>query len=79
MRLVVTEKPSVAQAVAKVIGAYKREDGYLEGSGYLVSWCVRQLVELAQPQDSDEKYAKWRFEDLPMLPLDWHTVVSPSR
>ena len=78
MRLVVTEKPSVAQAVAKVIGAYKREDGYLEGSGYLVSWCVGHLVELAQPQDYDEKYAKWRFEDLPILPQDWQTVVSPS-
>lgn len=78
MRLVVTEKPSVAQAVAKVIGAYKREDGYLEGSGYLVSWCVGHLVELAHPQDYDEKYAKWRFEDLPILPQDWQTVVSPS-
>ena len=78
MRLVVTEKPSVAQAVAKVIGAYKREDGYLEGSGYLVSWCVGHLVELAQPQDYDEKYAKWRFEDLPILPQDWQTVVSPA-
>lgn len=78
MRLVVTEKPSVAQAVAKVIGAYKREDGYLEGSGYLVSWCVGHLVELAQPQDYDEKYAKWRFEDLPILTQDWQTVVSPA-
>lgn len=78
MRLVVTEKPSVAQAVAKVIGAYKREDGYLEGSGYLVSWCVGHLVELAQPQDYDEKYAKWRFEDLPIFPQDWQTVVSPA-
>lgn len=78
MRLVVTEKPSVAQAVAKVIGAYKREDGYLEGSGYLVSWCVGHLVELAQPQDYDEKYAKWRFEDLPIFPQGWQTVVSPA-
>ena len=56
MKLVITEKPSVAQTVAKVIGAYKREDGYIEGSGYIVSWCVGHLVELAQPQGYDEKY-----------------------
>lgn len=78
MKLVITEKPSVAQAVSKVIGAYKREDGYIEGSGYIVSWCVGHLVELAQPQDYDERYAKWRFEDLPILPENWKTVVSSA-
>lgn len=78
MKLVITEKPSVAQAVAKVIGAYKREDGYIEGSGYIVSWCVGHLVELAQPQDYDEKYEKWRFTDLPILPEEWKTVVSSA-
>ena len=76
MKLVIAEKPSVAQAIAKVLGAYKREDGYCEGSGYLVSWCVGHLVELAQPHDYDEKYAKWRFEDLPIMPEVWQTVVS---
>lgn len=75
-KLVIAEKPSVAQAIAKVLGAYKREDGYCEGSGYLVSWCVGHLVELAQPHDYDEKYAKWRFEDLPIMPEVWQTVVS---
>jgi DNA topoisomerase-3 len=76
MKLVIAEKPSVAQAIGKIIGAYKREDGYLEGSGYLVSWCVGHLVELAQPQIYDEKYTKWRYEDLPILPENWQTVVS---
>lgn len=78
MKLVITEKPSVAQTVAKVIGAYKREGGYIEGSGYIVSWCVGHLVELAQPQDYDEKYEKWRFTDLPILPESWKTVVSSA-
>lgn len=78
MKLVITEKPSVAQTVAKVIGAYKREDGYIEGSGYIVSWCVGHLVELAQPQDYDEKYEKWRFADLPILPDEWKTVISTA-
>ena len=59
MILVITEKPSVASAVSKVIGAYKREDGYFEGSGYIVSWCVGHLVELAKPEEYDEKYSKW--------------------
>lgn len=76
MQLVIAEKPSVAQSIAKVIGAYKREDGYLEGSGYIVSWCVGHLVELAQPQDYDEKYARWRIEDLPIMPQEWNFNIS---
>ena len=57
-RLVVSEKPSVAMAYAKVLGVTNRKDGYLEGNGYLVSWCVGHLVELSQPEAYDEKYAK---------------------
>ena len=79
MQLVIAEKPSVAKSIANVIGAYKREDGYLEGSGYIVSWCVGHLVELAAPQDYDEKYLKWSIEDLPINPahLDgWQYKVS---
>jgi DNA topoisomerase-3 len=68
MKLVIAEKPSVAQSLAKVIGANKRQDGYLEGDGYLVSWCVGHLVELSAPERYDERYAKWRLEDLPILP-----------
>lgn len=58
MKLVLAEKPSVAQSIAKVLGAAKREDGYLEGNGYVVSWCVGHLVELAQPEVYDAKYSK---------------------
>ena len=68
MKLVIAEKPSVAQSLARVIGANKRQNGYLEGGGYLVSWCVGHLVELSAPERYDERFAKWRLEDLPILP-----------
>ena len=77
-RLVITEKPSVAQAYAKVLGATNRQDGYLEGGGYLVSWCVGHLVELAPPNVYDEKYVKWSAADLPILPEKWQYLVSTS-
>ena len=77
-KLVITEKPSVAQSIAKVIGADKREDGYLEGNGYLVSWCVGHLVELAPPEAYDEKYEKWRYSDLPILPSEWKYQISDA-
>lgn len=78
MKLVIAEKPSVAQSIAKVIGAERREDGYLEGNGYLVSWCVGHLVELASPESYDERYEKWRYEDLPILPKDWNYQVADA-
>ena len=59
MYLVLGEKPSVAQAYAKVLGAVKREEGYLEGNGYLVSWCLGHLAEYVPPEVYDEKYQKW--------------------
>ena len=77
-KLVICEKPSVAQSVGKVLGATKRCDGYLEGAGFIVSWCVGHLVELAQPEAYGETYAKWRLEDLPILPEKWRYQVSPS-
>lgn len=77
-QLVIAEKPSVAQSIAKVIGAAKRRDGYLEGGGVLVSWCVGHLVELSEPQEYDAKYAKWRKEDLPILPDPFRYRVSDS-
>ena len=76
MNLVIAEKPSVAQSIAKVIGATTKHDGYLEGSGYLVSWCVGHLVELAEPEEYDGKYEKWRKEDLPIIPSVWEYQVS---
>lgn len=75
-KLVIAEKPSVAQSIAKVIGADKKEDGYLEGNGYIVSWCVGHLVELASPESYDGRYEKWRYSDLPILPTDWKYQVS---
>lgn len=78
MKLVLAEKPSVAQSIAKVLGANKREDGYLEGGGYVVSWCVGHLVELAEPESYDEKYGKWSYNDLPIFPTDWKYNVSSS-
>ena len=78
MRLVVAEKPSVAQSIAKVIGAYDRKDGYVEGSGYIVSWCVGHLVGLAQADTYDERYRKWNYADLPIIPEKWKYVVAQS-
>ena len=75
MQLVVTEKPSVAQAIARVIGADKRKDGYMEGNGYLVSWCVGHLVELAQPDAYSDTWKKWSYESLPMIPEAWQTEI----
>ena len=76
MKLVLAEKPSVAQSIAKVLGVTNRQDGYLEGNGYIVSWCVGHLVELAQPEAYDERYGKWTYADLPILPDDWKYEVS---
>ena len=77
-RLVVSEKPSVAMAYAKVLCATNLKDGYLEGNGYLVSWCVGHLVELAPPNAYGVKYVKWSIADLPILPQQWQYLVSAS-
>ena len=71
MILVVAEKPSVAQSIAKVLGATSRKDGYLEGNNYIVSWCVGHPVGLADASSYDERYAKWRYDDLPIVPEEW--------
>ena len=78
MKLVLAEKPSVAMSLSKVIGADQRGDGYMEGNGYLVSWCVGHLVELAPPNIYDAKYVKWSIADLPILPQKWQYLVSAS-
>ena len=75
MQLVIAEKPSVAQAVAHVIGADEKKDGYMEGNGYLVSWCIGHLVELAPPDAYSEAWKKWSYESLPMIPERWQTEV----
>ena len=78
-KLVIAEKPSVAQSIAAVLGAKKRNDGYLEGNGYLVSWCYGHLAELADANVYDDKYAKWRYDDLPILPTSWRYTLCPDK
>jgi len=69
--LVIAEKPSVGAAIGKVLGASSRKDGYLEGNNYIVSWCVGHLVGLADASSYDERFAKWRYSDLPIVPDEW--------
>ncbi len=78
MRLVIAEKPSVAMNLAKVLGAGARRDGYTEGNGWLVSWCVGHLVELANADAYDPRYSKWAYEDLPIIPQQWQYSVLPN-
>ena len=76
--LVIAEKPSVAKSIADVLGAKTRRDGSYEGGGYVVSWCIGHLLGLAEPQAYDEKYAKWRYEDLPIVPSKWKYTAANS-
>ena len=78
-KLVIAEKPSVAQSIAKVLGVNNRKDGYIEGNGYLISWCVGHLVGLADAASYNEAYAKWNQKDLPILPTDWNYEISPGK
>jgi DNA topoisomerase-3 len=78
LKLVIAEKPSVAQSIAKVIGAKNKKDGYLEGNGYLVSWCFGHLIELAAPDAYDPKYQKWKKEDLPIFPDPFRYEVTEN-
>lgn len=79
MNLVLGEKPSVAQSLAKVLGAKNRKDGYLEGNGWIVSWCLGHLAEYVPPEVYDEKYQKWEFADLPILPEVWELSVAKDK
>lgn len=78
-KLVIAEKTSVAQAIATVLGAKERKDGCIVGNGWVVSWCVGHLVELAHADAYNEKYAKWRLEDLPIIPGRWQFTVSQGK
>ena len=78
-QLIITEKPSVAQTYAAALGASHRRDGYLEGKGYLISWCIGHLAGLADADAYDAKYAKWRREDLPILPDTWRFSVKHDK
>ena len=78
-QLVIAEKPSVAQSLAAVLGAGQRREGYLEGNGWLVSWCVGHLAELADAAAYNPAYAKWRKEDLPILPESWRFTIAKDK
>ena len=79
MRLVIAEKPSVARQLSAVLGANQRQTGYLEGAGWLVSWCLGHLAELADAAAYDPDYAKWRLEDLPILPEHWRFTIARDK
>ena len=78
-QLVIAEKPSVARSIAAVIGATDRQDGYLQGNGYMVSWCIGHLVSFADAALYDERFKKWRYEDLPIIPESWRLTVPPDK
>ena len=79
MRLVIAEKPSVAKSLAAVLGAATRKDGYLEGGGWLVSWCLGHLAGLADAATYNPDYAKWRYDDLPILPESWRFTIAKDK
>ena len=78
LNLVIAEKPSVSKALADVLGAKTRRDGSYEGNGYVISWCVGHLLGFAEPQAYDEKFSKWRYEDLPIVPEEWRYTATAS-
>ena len=77
-KLVIAEKPSVAISISKLLGATNKKDGYYEGNGYRVSWCVGHLIQMANPDAYDEKYSKWNIEDLPIIPSEYKYEVAKS-
>ncbi|MCL2775410.1 MAG: DNA topoisomerase 3 [Oscillospiraceae bacterium] len=78
MRLIIAEKPSVGRELAGVVGAKERKDGYISGNGYIVTWAIGHLTELAAPEEYDEKFKAWKLETLPVIPDRFKTVVSKS-
>lgn len=76
--LIITEKPSVAQEFARILRVSGRNDGYIENSEYVITWCVGHLVEMVYPEEYDEKYKRWKLEDLPFLPRDYKYHVIPA-
>ena len=78
-QLVIAEKPSVARSIAGVIGATEKHNGYLQGNGYLVSWCIGHLVSFADAGRYNERFKKWRYEDLPILPKTWQYIIPDEK
>ena len=79
MRLIICEKPSVAKTVAGALGAAEQKNGYIQGDDLLVSWCVGHLVSMADAGSYDERFRKWQYEDLPILPEEWKYTLTPGK
>jgi len=79
MKLIISEKPSVGAAIAAALGASERKSGYIEGNNFLVSWCIGHLVSFADAGSYDERFKKWRYDDLPIVPEKWQYVLSPGK
>lgn len=79
MFLVIAEKPSVSQSLAKILSAVEREDGYLSGKDCIVSWCLGHLAEYVPPEVYDPRYEKWEFTDLPIMPERWELFVAKDK
>lgn len=78
-KLIIAEKPSVAKSIASALGASSRADGFYEGSGLLVSWCVGHLVSPMDAAGYDERFKKWRYDDLPILPQEWQYIIPAEK
>ena len=79
MQLIIAEKPSAARSIASALGADNKRSGYIEGDDILISWCAGHLLELAAPDAYGRKYAKWRHEDLPIIPEKWIHIPSKGK
>jgi DNA topoisomerase-3 len=79
MRLIITEKPSQAAAYAAVLGADKRESVFYSGNGYIIAWCYGHLLELAAPESYDERFKRWNYADLPIIPQEWIHVPAKGK
>ncbi|MEG2013762.1 MAG: toprim domain-containing protein, partial [Anaerovoracaceae bacterium] len=79
MQLIIAEKPSVARSIAGVPGAREKHDGYLQGAGYIVTWCIGHLVSMCEAGSYDEHFKKWRYEDLPIFPGEWKYTVPAEK
>ena len=79
LKLVIAEKPSVAQTIAAALGVTEKKDGYIEGGGFLVSWCVGHLIGLAEAAAYGEQYKKWQLDSLPILPQEWKYAVAADK
>ena len=78
-KLIIAEKASVGRSIASAVGAKSSHDGYIEGNGYIVTWCVGHLAAMANAEVYDEKYAKWRYDDLPIVPQKWEYVPEKDK